>query len=157
MEVVDYGGYDEALAHLCLACAEMLAARTPGKASRVADLPRLFASYVVEKDIAAAAEEVDFRGGLPMWQLRKVEDLRRADVAAPSARAVGAARRASTYRRRACCRRTRSRVMSRRRRVRNSSSLGNAAAVPTETSRQMHLIASECTSFRRFTAARGLR
>ena len=74
VEVVDYGGYDEALAHLCLACAEMLAARTPGKSSRVADLSRLFASYVAEKYIAAVAEEVDFRGGLPIWQLRKVED-----------------------------------------------------------------------------------
>src|SRR5882724_2043174 len=74
VEVMDYFGRDEALAHLCFACAEMLSARTPGKSRRVADLAQLFASYLVEKYIAAAAEKPDFHSGLPIWRLRKVED-----------------------------------------------------------------------------------
>ena len=74
VEVMDYSGRDEALAHLCFACAEMLSARTPGKSRRVADLAQLFASYLVEKYIAAAAEKPDFHSGLPIWRLRKVED-----------------------------------------------------------------------------------
>ena len=41
---------------------------------RVADLAQLFASYLVEKYIAAAAGKPDFHSGLPIWQLRKVED-----------------------------------------------------------------------------------
>ena len=74
VEVMDYAGRDEALAHLCFACAEMLSARTPGKSRRVADLAQLFASYLVEKYITAAAEKPDFHSGLPIWRLRKVED-----------------------------------------------------------------------------------
>ena len=74
VKVIDFSGRDEALAHLCFACAEMLSARTPGKCGRVADLTRLFATYLAEKYIAAAAEKADFHGGLPIWQLRKVED-----------------------------------------------------------------------------------
>ena len=78
---MDYAGRDEALAHLCFACAEMLSARTPGKSRRVADLAQLFASYLVEKYIAAAVEKPDFHGGLPIWQLRKVEDYVREQLA----------------------------------------------------------------------------
>ena len=74
VEVFDFAGRDEALANLCFACAEMLSARTPGKSGRVADLTRLFATYVAEKYVAAAAEKPDFHRGLPIWQLRKVED-----------------------------------------------------------------------------------
>jgi AraC family transcriptional regulator len=74
VEVMDYSGRDEALAHLCFACAEMLSARAPGKSRRVADLAQLFASYLVDKYIAAAAEKPEFHSGLPIWQLRKVED-----------------------------------------------------------------------------------
>jgi AraC family transcriptional regulator len=74
VKVIDFSGRDEALAHLCFACAEMLSVRTPGKCGRVADLTRLFATYLAEKYIAAAAEKTDFHGGLPIWQLRKVED-----------------------------------------------------------------------------------
>jgi AraC family transcriptional regulator len=74
VEVIDFAGYDEALAHLCFACAEMLSARIPGKSRRVADLTRLFATYLAEKYIAAAREKPDFHSGLPIWQLRKVED-----------------------------------------------------------------------------------
>ena len=55
VEVMDYAGRDEALAHLCFACAEMLSARTPGKCRRIADLAQLLASYLVEKYVASAA------------------------------------------------------------------------------------------------------
>jgi AraC family transcriptional regulator len=81
VEVMDYSGRDEALAHLCFACAEMLSARTPGKSRRVADLAQLFASYLVEKYLTAATEKPDFHSGLPIWQLRKVEDYVRARLA----------------------------------------------------------------------------
>jgi AraC family transcriptional regulator len=74
LEVIDFFGRDEALAHLCFACAEMLSARTPGSCRRIADLAQLLASYLVEKYIGAAAEKPDFHGGMPIWQLRKVED-----------------------------------------------------------------------------------
>lgn len=81
VEVMDFSGRDEALANLCFACAEMLAARTPGKSGRIADLTRLFATYLAEKYIAAAAEKPDFHSGLPIWQLRKVEDHVRENLA----------------------------------------------------------------------------
>ena len=74
MELIDYFGRDEALAHLCFACAEMLSAGTPGNSRRVADLTRLIASFLVEKYTAAMSAKPDFRGGLPIRQLRKVED-----------------------------------------------------------------------------------
>jgi AraC family transcriptional regulator len=74
VEVIDFAGRDEALANLCFACAEMVVARTPGTSGRVADLTRLFATYLAEKYVAAAAEKPDFHSGLPIWQLRKVED-----------------------------------------------------------------------------------
>ncbi len=74
VDVIDFFGRDEALAYLCFACAEMLSAGTPGKSKRVADLTRLIASFLVEKYTAAASEKPDFRGGLPIRQLRKVED-----------------------------------------------------------------------------------
>ena len=74
VEVIDFFGRDEAVTHLCFACAGMLAAQTPGNSRRVADLTRLFASFLVEKYTAAAMEQPDFRGGLPIRQLHKVED-----------------------------------------------------------------------------------
>lgn len=74
IEVIDFFGRDEALAHLCFACAEMLAERVPGKSQRVAHLTKLIASCLAEKYTTAAAEKADFRGGLPVRQLRKVED-----------------------------------------------------------------------------------
>jgi AraC family transcriptional regulator len=81
VEVIEFAGRDEALANLCFACAEMLSARTPGKCGRVADLTRLFSTYLAEKYIAAAAEKPDFHSGLPIWQLRKVEDYVRKHLA----------------------------------------------------------------------------
>lgn len=74
VDLVDYFGRDEAFAHLCFVCAAMLSAATPGASRRVADLTTLFASYLAEKYTAATAEKPDFRGGLPIRQLRKVED-----------------------------------------------------------------------------------
>jgi AraC family transcriptional regulator len=81
MEVIDFAGRDEALANLCFACAEMVSERTPGKSGRVADLTRLFATYLAEKYITAATERPDFHSGLPIWQLRKVEDYVRSNLA----------------------------------------------------------------------------
>ena len=74
VEVIDFFGRDEALTHLCLACAEMLAARVPGESKRVAAFVQLLAVFLVEQYTDAATEKPDFRGGLPIWQLRKVED-----------------------------------------------------------------------------------
>ena len=79
--VMDFFGRDEALAHLCFACAEMLAARVPGDSKRVASLTQLFAAHLIEKYTDAAAEKPDFRGGLPIRQLRKVEDYVREQLA----------------------------------------------------------------------------
>ncbi|MEN3370147.1 MAG: AraC family transcriptional regulator [Verrucomicrobiota bacterium] len=74
IEVIDFFGRDEALAHLCFACAEMLAERVPAKSERVTHLTKLIASCLAEKYTTAATEKADFRGGLPVRQLRKVED-----------------------------------------------------------------------------------
>ena len=74
VEAIDFFGRDEGLAHLCFACAELLSARTPGKFKRIADLAQLLASFLAEKYTDVASEKPDFRGGLPIRQLRKVED-----------------------------------------------------------------------------------
>jgi AraC family transcriptional regulator len=81
VEVIDFFGRDEAFAHLCFACAEMLSMRAPGNLRRVSDLTALFATYLVEKYTDAASERPDFRGGLPIRQLRKVEDYVREQLA----------------------------------------------------------------------------
>jgi AraC family transcriptional regulator len=81
VEVIDFFGRDATLAHLCFACADMLSARTPGKSRRVADLAQLFASYLAEKYTDVALAKPDFRGGLPIRQLRKVEDYVREHLA----------------------------------------------------------------------------
>ena len=67
-------GRDGALAHLCFACAGMLSTRVPGESKRVAALIQLFAACLVEKYTDAATKNPGFRGGWPIWQLRKVED-----------------------------------------------------------------------------------
>jgi AraC family transcriptional regulator len=74
VEVVDFFGQDEALAALCYTCAEMLAARTPGDSKRVAGLAQLLAAFLAEKYMDAAPEKRDVYRGLPIWQLRRVED-----------------------------------------------------------------------------------
>lgn len=74
VEVVDYFGRDEILWPICLTCAELLAARVPGKSPRVAALTQLFAAHLVEKYTSVTTKEPVHRGGLPIHQLRKVED-----------------------------------------------------------------------------------
>jgi len=74
VEVVDYYGRDEILWPICLACAELLAARVPGKSPRVAALTQFFAAHLVEKYTDVADRTPANRGGMPIHQLRKVED-----------------------------------------------------------------------------------
>src|SRR2546423_3318556 len=73
-EVVDFFGRDEILWPICLTCAELLTARVPGKSLRVAALTQLMAAHIVEKYTDTAVETPAYRGGLPIRQLRKVED-----------------------------------------------------------------------------------
>ena len=81
VDLLDFFGRDEAFSHLCFACAEMLSAGTPGTSGRVAGLTRLLASFLVEKYTAAAPAQPDYRGGLPIRQLHKVEDYLHARLA----------------------------------------------------------------------------
>ncbi|MDB6155877.1 MAG: Transcriptional regulator, AraC family [Chthoniobacteraceae bacterium] len=81
VDVIDFFGRDEVLGHLCFACAEMLSSQVPGKSKRVIALMELFAVYLIEKYTDAAVETPDFRGGLPIRQLRKVEDYVREHLA----------------------------------------------------------------------------
>jgi AraC family transcriptional regulator len=74
VEVVDYFGRDEILWPICLTCAELLAARVSGKSPRVAALTQLFAAHLVEKYTSTPAKTPVYRGGLPIHQLRRVED-----------------------------------------------------------------------------------
>ena len=74
VEVVDFFGRDEILWPICLTCAELLAARVPGKSPRVAALTQLFATHLVEQYTSAVGQTPVYRGGLPIHQLRKVED-----------------------------------------------------------------------------------
>lgn len=74
VEVVDYFGRDEILWPICLTCAELLAARVPGKSPRVTALTQLFAAHLVEKYTSSPSRTSIYRGGMPIHQLRKVED-----------------------------------------------------------------------------------
>lgn len=74
VEVGDFFGRDEILWPICLTCSELLAARVPGKSPRVAALTQLFAAHLVEQHTHATAITPAYRGGLPIRQLRKVED-----------------------------------------------------------------------------------
>ena len=74
VEVADYFGSDEILRHISLTCASMLAARIPGKSPCIAALTQLFAAHLVEKYTEPAAQARGYSGGLPIRQLRKVED-----------------------------------------------------------------------------------
>ncbi len=80
VDVIDFFGRDEVLAHLCLACAEMLAARLPGDSRSVASLAQSLAAWLVEKYMNATVEKPDFRG-LPIRQIRQVEDYVREQLA----------------------------------------------------------------------------
>lgn len=81
VEVVDFFGRDEALAHLCFAGAGVLSARVSGKLNRVARLGQLFAAHLVEEYVGPASQKPDFRAGLTIRQLRKVEDYVRGQLA----------------------------------------------------------------------------
>jgi len=74
VEVMDYFGRDEILWPICLTCAELLAARVPGKSPRVAALTQLFAAHLVEKYTSTVSRTPVHRGGMPIHQLRKVEN-----------------------------------------------------------------------------------
>jgi AraC family transcriptional regulator len=73
-EVLDFFGQDEILWPICLTCAELLAARVPGKSPRIRALTELMAAHIVEKYTVIAAKAAAHRGGLPIHQLRKLED-----------------------------------------------------------------------------------
>ena len=74
VDVIDFFGCDVALSHLCATCAELLSERVPGSSRIVADLTRLFATYLAEKYTRAASGKPEIRGGLPIRQLQKVGD-----------------------------------------------------------------------------------
>jgi AraC family transcriptional regulator len=79
-EVADFFGCDKILGPICLTCAELLAARTPGKSLRVAALTSLMGAHLVER-YTTLAEQPSYRGGLPIHHLRKVEDFVAAHLA----------------------------------------------------------------------------
>jgi len=81
VEVTDFFGRDEALAHLTFTCAEMLSVRTAGNEKRVAAFAHLLAIYIAEKYTNVASQRPDYRGGLPIARLRKIEDYVRAHLA----------------------------------------------------------------------------
>ncbi len=81
VEVTEFFGRDETLVHLSLACAEMLSARTPANAKRVAAFAQLLAIHIAEKYTNVASQKPDYRGGLPIARLRKIEDYVRARLA----------------------------------------------------------------------------
>ncbi|MBV9489475.1 MAG: helix-turn-helix transcriptional regulator [Verrucomicrobia bacterium] len=82
VEVMEFFGRDDTLAHLSFACTEMLSARTAGQAKRVAAFAQLLAIYLAEQYAnVAAAPRPDHRGGLPIGRLRKIEDYARGHLA----------------------------------------------------------------------------
>ena len=81
VDVIEFFGRDEALTHLIFACAEMLSARTAGNSKRVAAIAQLLAIHIAEKHTNIASQQPDYRGGLPIARLRKVEDYVHANLA----------------------------------------------------------------------------
>ncbi len=81
VEVTDFFGRDETLAHLSFACADMLSVRTAGSAQRVAAFAHLFAIHIAEKYTNVSSPRPDYVGGLPIARLRKIEDYVRAHLA----------------------------------------------------------------------------
>lgn len=81
VEVTDFFGRDEMLAHLSFACAEMLTAGTAGNAKCIAAFAQLLAIHVAEKYTNVASQRPDYRGGLPIARLRKIEDYVRMHLA----------------------------------------------------------------------------
>ena len=81
VEITEFFGRDETLTHLSLACAELLFAGTAGSAKRIAAFAYLLAIHIVEKHTNVAPQRPDYRGGLPIARLRKIEDYVRANLA----------------------------------------------------------------------------
>jgi AraC family transcriptional regulator len=81
VEVTDFFGRDETLAHLSFACAAMLSVRTAGNAKRVSAFAQMLAIYIAEKYTNISSQKPDYRGGLPIARLRKIEDYVRAHLA----------------------------------------------------------------------------
>ena len=80
VDVIEFFGRDETLTHLSFACAEMLATRTAGNSKRVTAIANLFAIHITERYSNIASQRQDYRGGLPIARLRKVEDYVRAHL-----------------------------------------------------------------------------
>jgi AraC family transcriptional regulator len=80
VEVTEFFGRDETLAHLSFACAEMLSARTAATSQRVEAIAHLLAIHIAEKYTNIAAQKPDYSGGLPVSRLRKIEDYVRAHI-----------------------------------------------------------------------------
>jgi AraC family transcriptional regulator len=80
-EVIDFFGRDAVLADLCFACAELLEAKTAGKSKCIAEFASLLATYLSERYTTLASRPAEARGGLPICQLRKVEDYVNAHLA----------------------------------------------------------------------------
>ncbi len=81
VEVIEFFGRDETLAHLSSACAEMLSAGTAGDSKRVSAIAHLLAIHIAERYTNIASQKPDHRGGLPIARLRKVEDYVHAHLA----------------------------------------------------------------------------
>src|SRR5882724_5836825 len=80
VEVTEFFGRDETLAHLTFACAEMLSTGTAGNWQRVGAIAHLLAIHIAEKYTNVGSQKSEFRGGLPVVRLRKVEDYVRAHL-----------------------------------------------------------------------------
>lgn len=74
IEVKDFFGTDNTLWHICKTCAELLTARTPGKSPMVAALTQLFATHLAENYTTPGTDAPAHRGGLPVRQLRRIEN-----------------------------------------------------------------------------------
>jgi AraC family transcriptional regulator len=59
VEVIEFFGRDETLAHLSFACAKMLSTRTAGSSQRVAAIARLLAIHIAEKYTNFASPKPD--------------------------------------------------------------------------------------------------
>jgi AraC family transcriptional regulator len=74
VEVTDFFGRDETLAHLSFACAEMLSVRTLGNSKAINAFGHFLAIYIAENYTNVALQRPDHRGGLPIGRLRQIED-----------------------------------------------------------------------------------
>ncbi len=61
---------------MSLACAELLSTGTAGKAKRIPVFAHLLAIHIAEKYTNVASRRPDYRGGLPIARLRKIDYVR---------------------------------------------------------------------------------